>query len=67
MSDPIYHPKSGESFALTAAAQKSFTYEGNKLWHERMGHANHKVVAERGKVETTGVNMKSASNEVACA
>jgi hypothetical protein len=25
MADPIYHPKSGESFALTAAAQKSFT------------------------------------------
>jgi hypothetical protein len=25
MADPTYHPKSGESFALTAAAQKSFT------------------------------------------
>jgi hypothetical protein len=38
MADPIYHPQRGESFALTAAAQK-------KLWHERMGYANHKVVA----------------------
>jgi hypothetical protein len=51
MADPRYHPKCGESFALTAASQKSFTYEGKKLWHELMGHANHKVVAELGKVE----------------
>jgi hypothetical protein len=67
MSDPIYHPKSGERFALTAAAQKYFTYEGNKLWHERMGHADHKVVAELGKVDITGVNLKSAPDEEACA
>jgi Integrase core domain len=67
MADPICHPKSGESFALTEAAQKSFTYEGKKLWHERMGHANHKVVAELGKVEKTGVNRKSVLDAVACA
>jgi hypothetical protein len=62
---PIYNPKSGESFALTAAAQKSFTYEGKKLWHERMGHTNHKVVTELGKVEKAGVNLKSVPDEVA--
>jgi hypothetical protein len=28
MADPKYHSKIGESFALTAAAQKSFIYEG---------------------------------------
>jgi hypothetical protein len=49
MADPIYHPESGESFALTAAAQKSFTYEGKKLWHERMGHANHKSCRRTGE------------------
>jgi hypothetical protein len=32
-----------------------------------MGHANHKVVAELGKVEKTGVNMKSAPYKVAFA
>jgi hypothetical protein len=32
-----------------------------------MGHANHKVVAELGKVEKAGVNLKSVPDEVACA
>jgi Integrase core domain len=67
MADPTCHPKSVESLALTAAAQKSFTYEGKKLWHERLGHANHRVVAELGKIAKTGVNLKSAPDDVACA
>jgi Integrase core domain len=66
MSDPIHHPKSGESFAFTAAAHKSFTYEGKKLRHEWMGHANHKVFAELGKVQKPGVNLKSAPDDEAC-
>jgi glutamate-1-semialdehyde aminotransferase len=32
-----------------------------------MGHANHKVVAELGKVEKPGVNLKPAPDEVSCA
>jgi glutamate-1-semialdehyde aminotransferase len=32
-----------------------------------MGHANQKVVAELGKFEKTGVNLKSTRDEVACA
>jgi hypothetical protein len=56
-ADPMYHPKQGESFALTAVAEKSFTYEGKKLWRERMGHAYHKVVAELGRTEKAGANL----------
>jgi hypothetical protein len=65
MADPMYHPKSGESFALTAAAQKTFTYEGKKLWHERLGHAQ--SCGRTGQNRKTGVNLKSAPDGVACA
>jgi hypothetical protein len=65
-SDPIYHPKAGERFALIAKAQNNLEYEG-KLWHERLAHANEKAVAELGKNEKTGVNLNIAPDEVACA
>jgi hypothetical protein len=31
-----------------------------------MGHASHKGVAELGKVEKIGVNLKSVPDEVVC-
>jgi hypothetical protein len=66
-SDPIYHPKDDERLALTAKAQNNFKYEGKKLWHERLAHANEKAVAALGKNEKNGINLNIAPDEVACA
>jgi Integrase core domain len=66
-SDLIDLPKDGERYSLTGKAQNNFKYEGKKLRHETLAHANEKAVAELGNIEKTGVNLNIAPDEVACA
>jgi hypothetical protein len=62
--DPMYHPRNCASYALTAEIS---TREGKQLWHERMGHANDKVISQLSKQQDrTGVNLSSTPDTVAC-
>jgi Integrase core domain len=62
--DLMYHPRNGASFALTAEIS---TGEGKQLWHERMGHANDKAIAQLSKQQDrTGVNLSSKPDTVSC-
>jgi hypothetical protein len=62
--DPMYHPRNGASYALTAEIS---TREGKQMCHECMGHANDKANTQLSKQQDrTGVNLSSKPDTVSC-